>query len=84
MTFAVTQQSRFDARSNNFDLIRLVAAMAVVYGHAYSLAGDGGAGGGVLAPGRVARAALTPLDAPAGRGPGQPGHVGGVGGGLAA
>ena len=40
MTFAATLQSRFDARSNNFDLIRLVAAVTVVYGHSYSLAGD--------------------------------------------
>lgn len=40
MIFAATLQSRFDARSNNFDLIRLVAAVTVVYGHAYSLAGD--------------------------------------------
>ncbi len=34
MTFAATLQSRFDARSNNFDLIRLVAVVTVVYGHA--------------------------------------------------
>jgi hypothetical protein len=33
MAFAATLQSRFDARSNNFDLIRLVAAVTVAYGH---------------------------------------------------
>lgn len=32
-------QDRFDAGSNNFDAIRLAAALLVLFGHAYSLAG---------------------------------------------
>lgn len=39
MTFTETLQSRFNATSNNFDAIRLGAAVLVLFGHAYSLAG---------------------------------------------
>jgi peptidoglycan/LPS O-acetylase OafA/YrhL len=39
MNFSSTLQSRFDAGANNFDTIRLVAALLVLFGHAYSLAG---------------------------------------------
>jgi len=39
MIFSSTLQSRFDAGSNNFDAIRLVAALLVLFGHAYALAG---------------------------------------------
>lgn len=39
MTFTTTLGSRFDPASNNFDAIRLVAALLVAYCHAYSLAG---------------------------------------------
>ncbi len=37
--FATSLGTRFDARSNNFDAIRLFAALIVLLGHAYSLAG---------------------------------------------
>jgi len=37
MIFSSTLQSRFDAGSNNFDAIRLVAALLVLFGHAYAL-----------------------------------------------
>ena len=40
MTFSATLASRFDPRANNIDLIRLVAAVAVVFGHAWSLTDD--------------------------------------------
>jgi len=39
MTFCSTLQNRFDAGSNNFDAIRLVAALLVLFGHAYALTG---------------------------------------------
>lgn len=39
VTFSTTLHSRFNAGSNNFDAIRLAAALLVLFGHAYSLAG---------------------------------------------
>ena len=42
MTFTTTLGGRFDPASNNFDAVRLAAALLVAYCHAYALAGGPG------------------------------------------